>query len=180
MSLENLKMLQHLNFSFNKLKGEVPKGGIFRRHRSGAFMGNLSLCGQWVQLQEGHGDIIQGLTHILRIWINIGPYVIYMPKIEVWEVEKIHIGENHLTGTIPSSIQQLSRLSVFDFSHDEIGGKIPPEIGKLANLTYLNLEWNIFNGSIPSTLGRLQKLERLHLDKNKLRGSIPMEIGGIQ
>ena len=58
-------------------------------------MGNLGLCGQWVQLQEGHGDIIQGLTHILRIWINIGPYVIYMPKIEVWAVETVNeISEN--------------------------------------------------------------------------------------
>lgn len=39
--------------------------------------------------QEGHGDIIQGLTHILGIWRNIGPCVIYMPKIEVWALEKV-------------------------------------------------------------------------------------------
>lgn len=50
ISLENLKMLQHLNFTFNKLTEEVPKDGIFRKIRSGAFMGNLGLCGPWVQL----------------------------------------------------------------------------------------------------------------------------------
>lgn len=43
--------------------------------------------------QEGHGDIIQGLTHILGIWRNIGPCVIYMPKIEVWAVES-KVGES--------------------------------------------------------------------------------------
>lgn len=43
--------------------------------------------------QEGHGDIVQGLTHILGIWRNIGPCVIYMPKIEVWAVER-NVGEN--------------------------------------------------------------------------------------
>lgn len=156
-TLANCTHLRVLDLKINQLTGMVPVqlGQLFRLER-------LFLGGN--QLISGSSTTLPILTALTNCSF----------------LEQIHIGENHLTGTIPSSIQQLSRLSVFNLSHNEIGGKIPPEIGKLANLTYLNLEWNIFNGSIPSTLGRLQKLERLYLGKNKLRGSIPTEIGGIQ
>ncbi|KAH9311657.1 hypothetical protein KI387_026692, partial [Taxus chinensis] len=39
-------------------------------------------------LQEGHGDTIQGLTHILGTCRNIGSCVIFMPEIEFWALEK--------------------------------------------------------------------------------------------
>eukprot|EP01018_Ginkgo_biloba_P015729 Gb_11471 [translate_table: standard] len=39
--------------------------------------------------QEGHGDIIQGLTHILGNCLSIGPCVIFMPRIESWALEKM-------------------------------------------------------------------------------------------
>eukprot|EP00253_Pinus_taeda_P016209 PITA_16209 len=156
-TLANCTHLRVLDLMINQLTGMVPVqlGQLFRLE-----------C-----LFLGRNQLISGSSTTLPILTALTNCSF---------LEQIHIGENHLTGTIPSSIQQLSRLSVFNLSHNEIGGKIPPEIGKLANLTYLNLEWNIFNGSIPSTLGRLQKLERLYLNKNKLRGSIPTEIGGIQ
>ena len=48
MSLENLKMLSHLNFSFNKLSREVPKGVVFKKLGASLFIGNLGLCGTWV------------------------------------------------------------------------------------------------------------------------------------
>ena len=50
MSLENLKMLHHLNLSFNKLSGEAPKGGLFKKLGATAFTGNIGLCGSWVSL----------------------------------------------------------------------------------------------------------------------------------
>jgi len=48
ISLTNLTMLHHLNFSFNKLSGEVPKLGVFKNIGTTKFMGNLGLCGPWV------------------------------------------------------------------------------------------------------------------------------------
>lgn len=50
MSLENLKMLQLLNLSFNQLSGEVPKGGAFKKIGAIMLMGNLGLCGSRASL----------------------------------------------------------------------------------------------------------------------------------
>eukprot|EP00253_Pinus_taeda_P031220 PITA_31220 len=79
MSLENLKMIHHLHFSFNKLKGDVSKGGIFRRLRSGAFMGNLALCEQWVQLPPCPSPIANVHNNhglVKRVIISVGISVV--------------------------------------------------------------------------------------------------------
>ena len=45
MTLENLKMLIKLNFSFNILSGEVPKDEVFKILGAIEFIGNPRLCG---------------------------------------------------------------------------------------------------------------------------------------
>ncbi|GLJ20693.1 hypothetical protein SUGI_0377000 [Cryptomeria japonica] len=45
-----MKMLQYLNLSSNRLIGEVPRGGIFTDMDVSAVMGNLGLCGTWINL----------------------------------------------------------------------------------------------------------------------------------
>ncbi|GLJ52832.1 hypothetical protein SUGI_1125540 [Cryptomeria japonica] len=50
VSLKSLNMLQYLNLSFNNLSGEVPKEGMFKNLTAASFMGNMFLCGEWIQL----------------------------------------------------------------------------------------------------------------------------------
>ncbi|XP_062206464.1 uncharacterized protein LOC133908443 [Phragmites australis] len=40
--------------------------------------------------QEGNGDILSGLTQILLKCLNLGRCIIYMPRIDLWAVEKVH------------------------------------------------------------------------------------------
>ncbi|GLJ21139.1 hypothetical protein SUGI_0386640 [Cryptomeria japonica] len=47
---EKMKMLQHLNLSSNRLTGEVPKGGAFATLDASEIMGNIGLCGGWINL----------------------------------------------------------------------------------------------------------------------------------
>eukprot|EP01018_Ginkgo_biloba_P027805 Gb_14202 [translate_table: standard] len=63
-SLAKLKMLHHLNFSFNNFTGEVAEDGIFKNLSAASFKGNPGLCGARIHLRmcpaptrvEKHGD----------------------------------------------------------------------------------------------------------------------------
>ncbi|GLJ39690.1 hypothetical protein SUGI_0811390 [Cryptomeria japonica] len=50
VTFKKMKMLRHLNLSSNKLTGEVPKEGAFATLDVSEVMGNLGLCGGWINL----------------------------------------------------------------------------------------------------------------------------------
>ncbi|XP_059065519.1 putative leucine-rich repeat receptor-like serine/threonine-protein kinase At2g24130 [Cryptomeria japonica] len=50
VTFKKMRMLRHLNLSSNKLTGEVPKGGAFATLDASEVMGNLGLCGGWINL----------------------------------------------------------------------------------------------------------------------------------
>ncbi|GLJ39679.1 hypothetical protein SUGI_0811190 [Cryptomeria japonica] len=50
VTFKKMKMLRHLNLSSNKLTGEVPKGGAFATLDASEVMGNLGVCGGWINL----------------------------------------------------------------------------------------------------------------------------------
>jgi Leucine-rich repeat (LRR) protein len=70
-------------------------------------------------------------------------------------VSRINLGNNRLTGTIPT------------------------ELGNLSKLTYLNLSYNSLTGPIPTELGNLSELRYLFLDDNQLCGEIPIELKNL-
>ena len=95
------------------------------------------------------------------------------------DLRLIYLQDNELTGTIPSSIGNLSDLqSLFLFSN-QLTGTIPPEIGNLSNLQYLELINNQLTGTIPPEIGNLSNLIRLNLALNQLTGTIPSSIGNL-
>ncbi|GLJ53050.1 hypothetical protein SUGI_1130130 [Cryptomeria japonica] len=69
VSLNSLNMLQYLNLSFNNFSGEIPEEGIFKNLTSTSFMGNMGLCGKWMQLPACPVNTIQPKDHISRIRI---------------------------------------------------------------------------------------------------------------
>ncbi|GLJ26574.1 hypothetical protein SUGI_0515190 [Cryptomeria japonica] len=96
----NFKDMQKLNVWGNKGRGigfrvlicGDPKSGqkylascILHGFEGYVEIRKLSLA---TMFQEGHGDLIQGLTHILGACRNIGSCVFFMPKIEVWALAK--------------------------------------------------------------------------------------------
>ncbi len=110
---------------------------------------------------------------------------------------------NEITGTIPSSITSLTKLSGLYLARNSLTGSLPPQIGNLTNLTTLDVGFNLLSGSLPSSLynlinlteldlwfnqftgplspsiGNLKELVILFLRDNQFTGAIPMEIGNL-
>lgn len=107
----------------------------------------------------------------------------------------------YISGPIPSSIGELTKLKQIRLSYNYFSGQIPSSLLNLTQLTYLSLSYNNFSpgslswlvkqqtklivlglsqtnlyGEIPSSVGNLTQLTGLDLGLNKLQGQIPQSI----
>ncbi|PSR95700.1 Tat-binding like [Actinidia chinensis var. chinensis] len=89
--LQNLSYGSGKDLGFRMLISGSPKSGqrylaSFLLH---CFSGNVEI--QKVDLatisQEGHGDVMQGLTRILMRCASVGSCMIFMPRIDLWAIE---------------------------------------------------------------------------------------------
>ena len=85
-------------------------------------------------------------------------------------VEKILLGNNGLSGTIPD-LSDLTKLEQLKLERNSLSGTIP-DLSDLTELTQLRLDQNSLSGTIPD-LSALTKLEWLNLSLNSLSGTIP-------
>ena len=108
----------------------------------------------------------------------------YTPEIPpvpylVNRVTQIGLNNNRLSGHIPASIGDLTRLKSLNLRNNRIGGTIPPELGNLGALTSLYLDDNNLWGNIPDELGNLTNLDYFFMDNTDLRGVVPLSIAQI-
>ncbi|XP_017701987.1 protein NSP-INTERACTING KINASE 1-like isoform X2 [Phoenix dactylifera] len=76
-------------------------------------------------------------------------------------VISLGIPSQNLSGTLSSSIGNLTNLETVLLQNNNISGPIPPEIGKLSKLKTLDLSNNYFTGGIPTSIGQLESLQYL-------------------
>mmetsp|Transcript_43145 Transcript_43145/g.60522 ORF Transcript_43145/g.60522 Transcript_43145/m.60522 type:complete len:136 (+) Transcript_43145:173-580(+) len=81
----------------------------------------------------------------------------------VAHIQRMNLHYNRLSGTIPSSLDQLFQLSKLHLNSNSLSGTIPSSLGQLFQLQSLHLYSNNFNGTIPSFLGKLSQLQWLFL-----------------
>lgn len=94
-------------------------------------------------------------------------------------VEKLVLRANHLDGTLPPEIGQLSGLSELDLSMNQIRASVPASIGNLTELVRLDLSDNELELPLPSSLFALPGLEVLRLAGNRFTGAVPSELGSL-
>jgi parallel beta-helix repeat protein len=94
-------------------------------------------------------------------------------------VTKVELANNHLTGTIPAALGDLSALTNLDFQGNNLSGSIPASLGNLSELVGVGMHNNRLNGSLPASLGNLPNLRWLQLENNQLKGSIPATLGNL-
>ncbi|NQZ77750.1 MAG: T9SS type A sorting domain-containing protein, partial [Ekhidna sp.] len=94
-------------------------------------------------------------------------------------ISKIQLGNNNLSGSIPSEIGDLSQLVTLDLNNNSISGNIPSELGT-TNLDTLILSRNNLSGPIPDELYGLTSLRRLSISQNQLSGTISPNIANLE
>lgn len=113
-------------------------------------------------------------------WTNHANWITKMP-VSTWygitldansRVYQIALSKNNITGTLPTSLGNLTNLNNIDFSNNSITGNIPSTVGSLNSLQSINFSSNKLNGSIPATIGNLGNLVKLDLTSNQFTGTI--------
>ena len=74
-------------------------------------------------------------------------------------VTRVELQQRALTGTLSSSLGNLSNLEILNLYANRLSGSIPPELGNVSNLEDLNLPGSELSGSIPPELGNLSNLQ---------------------
>ncbi len=91
----------------------------------------------------------------------------------------LNLDSNHLDGTLPSSIRNLTKARFLIFAGNDLRGPIPPEIGELTDLQAIYLQANHFTGNIPTSFASLKKLTYLGAYGNELSGKLPSHLAGM-
>jgi Leucine-rich repeat (LRR) protein len=96
----------------------------------------------------------------------------------------LHLPDNSISGTIPSSLCKLESLMILDLSRNKLTGSIPDCLVNQSttkttslSITHLSLTNNKLSGDFPSFLQRCKQLIVLDLAYNQFSGTLPSWIG---
>ena len=91
----------------------------------------------------------------------------------------LNLSVNNLSGQLPD-LSHLHKLEVLDLSSNSLQGVIPDTLTNCSNLRKLVLSYNLLEGEIPLNVGHLSKLSSLRLSSNNLTGVIPPTLNNTQ
>ncbi|GMI79559.1 receptor like protein 43 [Hibiscus trionum] len=180
-----------LNLSSMDLTGTIPSqlgalsflASLDIRHNSfhGSLPTELTSLHRLKYLNFGKiSSVIGNLTSAVEINLTYNNFKGHLPSWTFDNLSKLqllHLRENRISGTIPSSISKCKELWFLSLNKNSLEGSIPIEIGNLTMLEYLDLGYNNLNGQIPSSICNLSSLLGLSLFNNNLDGAIPECIG---
>ncbi|XP_057789329.1 receptor-like protein 33 [Salvia miltiorrhiza] len=94
---------------------------------------------------------------------------------------RLSLANNSLSGTIPSSICNLTSLDALLLSNNNLEGTIPQCFGNLSKSLFIfHLNVNQFSGLIPSSFSKGCGLVSINLNGNKLQGPLPKSLINCQ
>ncbi|CAN1234908.1 LRR receptor-like serine/threonine-protein kinase RGI2 [Linum perenne] len=145
-TFEFLLKLTVLDLSRNRISGRIP-------HNIGKLtsLNKLILGGNYI---SGSVPYSLGFCKDLQL-LDLGRNRIEGSiPFEIGQLEELDImlnlSWNLLTGPVPESFSNLSKLSTLDISHNILTGTLTV-LGRLENLVSLNVSFNRFSGSLPNT-----------------------------
>uniref|UniRef100_A0A0E0HGP4 Leucine-rich repeat-containing N-terminal plant-type domain-containing protein n=1 Tax=Oryza nivara TaxID=4536 RepID=A0A0E0HGP4_ORYNI len=92
------------------------------------------------------------------------------------QLQNLLLAENNLTGTIPSSLANITGLRGLSFMSNNIKGNIPNEFSKFVMMELLAVSGNMLSGRFPQPILNLSTLTNLYLTLNHLSGEVPSDL----
>ncbi|KAL6653286.1 hypothetical protein ACP70R_008864 [Stipagrostis hirtigluma subsp. patula] len=168
-SLGNLTYLKHLFLETNMFSGQIPPSLGQLRQLHTLVLANNTLQG-----------IIPSFANCsdLKMLVLYNNNLVGQTPID-WphHLEHLELSRNNLTGTIPTSLANITTLNVLACSSNNIEGTIPNELGRLRNLQVLYLDNNKLEGMFPQAILNLSALNSFYLSFNGLSGEVPSNLG---
>ncbi|WVZ54087.1 hypothetical protein U9M48_004950 [Paspalum notatum var. saurae] len=167
-SLGNLTFLKHLSLATNRFSGQIP-ASLGQLHRlQTLFLSNNTL----------HGVIptFENCTTLEALYLNQNNLGGEFPDLPLG-LQKLELRYNNVSGTIPPSLANTTKLEFFDCIYNNIEGSIPDEFAKLPELQMLRASCNHLTGSFPQAILNISTLTSLGLAWNHLSGEVPPGLG---
>lgn len=98
-----------------------------------------------------------------------------LPELEAITLSRNDIG---LTGSLPTELGMLSKMSLFSVMGNRLTGDISV-LGKLSQLDTVMLDRNRFTGNLPKKLFTISSMRILYMDINSFSGTLPSELGQL-
>ncbi|KAL6888491.1 hypothetical protein ACP4OV_009517 [Aristida adscensionis] len=151
--ISSLNFLFYLDISSNNLSGEIP-----------------TALTQMPMLKSDKTAARLDLT-VFGLPVYLGISLQYRRASAFPRV--LHLGDNDLTGVIPSKIGLVKELHGLNLSFNKFHGDVPQSICNLKNLLVLDLSSNYLSGTIPEALNNLHFLSAFNVSFNDLEGTLP-------
>lgn len=140
-SLMQLTSLQLLDIGFQHAEGTFPNNiGLLTNLRKFARQGDLSRAFDWA----------------LYSFPLKNAYV-------ASDAGQLGIRFTPVTGTLPSTIGDLTRLEKLVISFSKLKGSLPSDLGSLTKLNWVSIQGNEFTGTLPSSVSHWTNLGKLRL-----------------
>mmetsp|Transcript_20496 Transcript_20496/g.38674 ORF Transcript_20496/g.38674 Transcript_20496/m.38674 type:complete len:931 (-) Transcript_20496:1534-4326(-) len=172
ISLISLSNLQTLLLDSNAISGTLPslvgemRSLVTIRIHENDMKGKLPSFTDAERLEEAH--------------FNGNYFTGPIPHFGSPRLRELYLGQNALTGSIPSNIGNLVKLEILDANANKLNSTIPTSISNASALQFLDLSHNKLSGDIPRGFSNLLWLHEFRLDHNRLRGRFPDWFGTMK
>lgn len=96
-------------------------------------------------------------------------------SLQTWRLQG-NYETNQVSGTIPTEVGSLKKLTEFMMENNTLSGTLPSEIASMESLEKFTVQDNRLSGTLPEAMGDIEFLNYWDSFGNKLEGDIPSSI----
>ncbi|XP_042383899.1 leucine-rich repeat receptor-like serine/threonine-protein kinase BAM1 [Zingiber officinale] len=178
-SLGKCWSLTRVRLGQNYLNGSIPSGLLYLPSLNLLEMQSNYLSGRIPANDDDSGQSRNQLAQ-LNLSDNLLSGSIPTSISNLSSIQTLLLGSNQLSGPIPGDVGELRHMTKLDLSRNALSGLVPPEIGACTQLIYLDLSQNNLSGTIPGEISGISVLNYLNLSHNHLSDTIPRSISGLR